>query len=42
MWALAQLWYADRLASEWRGRSAEEGQVIMDTVGLTGEFWRLV
>ncbi|HIF23530.1 MAG TPA: hypothetical protein EYQ27_16880 [Gemmatimonadetes bacterium] len=42
MWALVQPWYADRLAPEWRGRSAREAQAIMDDVGLTGEFWRLV
>jgi hypothetical protein len=42
MWALARLWYADRLSAEWRGRSAEAGQAIMDEVGLTGEFWQLV
>ena len=42
MWALVQLWYSDRLAAAWRGRSAEAGQAIMDAVGLTGEFWRLV
>ena len=42
MWALVQPWYADRLVSQWRGRSAEAGQAILDAVGLTGEFWRLV
>ncbi len=42
MWALVQLWYSDRLATEWRGRSGEASQAIMDAVGLTGEFWRLV
>ncbi len=42
MWALAQRWYAGRLSPEWRGRSGEEAQAIVDEVGLTGEFWRLV
>jgi hypothetical protein len=42
MWALARLWYADRLSAKWRGRTAEASQAIMDEVGLTGEFWRLV
>jgi len=42
MWALVQEWYAGRLAPEWRGRSAEDAQAILDGVGLTGDFWRLV
>ena len=42
MWALVQLWYAERLASEWRGRSAEASQAIMDAAGLRREFWRLL
>ena len=42
MWALAQRWYAGRLDAGWRGRSAREAQAILESVGLTGEFWRLV
>jgi hypothetical protein len=42
MWALARVWYAGRLEEGWRGRSDEEAQAILDGVGLTGEFWRLV
>ncbi len=42
MWTLAERWYAGRLSPEWRGRSPEEAQAIVDEVGLTGEFWRLV
>ena len=42
MWALAQRWYHGRLSAEWRGRSAEEAQAILDGVGLKGDFWRLV
>ena len=41
MWALAQLWYAGRLDPEWRGRSAEDAQAILESVGLTGAFWHL-
>ena len=41
MWALAQVWYAGRLDEEWRGRSAEDSQAVLESVGLTGEFWRL-
>jgi len=42
MWALVQPWYAGRLEPDWRGRRAEEAQEILDGVGLTGPFWRLV
>ncbi len=42
MWALVQPWYGGRLDEGWRGRSAEEAQAILDGIGLTGEFWRLV
>ena len=41
-WALAQRWYAGRVSPAWRGRNGEERQAIMDEVGLTGEFWRLL
>ncbi|HSH76638.1 MAG TPA: hypothetical protein VLA09_13205 [Longimicrobiales bacterium] len=41
MWALARRWYSGRLEADWRGRSAEEAEAILDSVGLTGEFWRL-
>jgi hypothetical protein len=41
IWALSQLWYAGRLSPEWRGRSAQEAQAILDEVGLSGDFWRL-
>lgn len=40
-WALAQRWYAGRAEPGWRGRSAVEAQVILDAMGLTGDFWRL-
>ena len=42
MWALVEPWYAGRLSPEWRGRSGEDAQAIVDQVGLTGEFWRLM
>lgn len=41
MWALVQPWYAGRMEPSWRGRTAEEAQAILDSVGLVGEFWRL-
>lgn len=41
MWALVQPWYAGRLSPDWRGRSVEEAAAILESVGLTGDFWRL-
>ena len=42
MWTLAPVWYAGRMDAEWRGRTAEEAQAVLESVGLTGEFWRLL
>jgi hypothetical protein len=38
---LARRWYGDRLSPDWRPRTREQSQQILDEVGLTGEFWRL-
>jgi len=38
---LGQAWYEDRLAPEWRPRTREQNQAILDRLGLTGPFWRL-
>jgi hypothetical protein len=38
---LAQAWWNDRLAPDWRPHTREQNQAILDGVGLTGEFWRL-
>jgi hypothetical protein len=38
---LATRWYGDRLDPGWRPRTTAESQVILDSVGLTGDFWRL-
>ena len=38
---LARRWYGDRLSPDWRPRTREQSQAILDEVGLTGEFWRL-
>ena len=39
--ALARAWYSDRLAPDWRPRSRDQSQAILDGLGLTGDFWRL-
>jgi hypothetical protein len=38
---LARRWYGDRFDPGWRPRTLEASQAILDSVGLTGEFWRL-
>lgn len=39
---LANEWWGDRLASDWQPHTRERNQAILDSLGLTGEFWRLV
>jgi hypothetical protein len=39
--ALAHAWWRGRLAADWRPRTRDESQAILDAVGLTGGFWRL-
>ena len=38
---LAQAWWGDRLADDWRPHARERNQAILDELGLTGDFWRL-
>lgn len=38
---LAHAWWRDRLAPDWRPHSREQNQLILDSLGLTGRFWRL-
>lgn len=38
---LAHAWLSDELAPDWRPRSHEQDQAILDKLELTGEFWRL-
>jgi hypothetical protein len=37
---LAHAFYGNRLAPDWRPRTLEETQAILDSVGLTGPFWK--
>jgi hypothetical protein len=41
MWALARLWYADRLDPAFRRRTPGEATEAFASIGLTGDFWRL-
>ena len=38
---LAHAWWSDRLDPEWRPRTREQNQAILDGLGLRGDFWRL-
>ena len=39
---LAHRWWWTRLEPDWRPRSVEESQAILDELGLAGAFWQLV
>jgi hypothetical protein len=41
VWALARLWYADRLDDEWQPRTAAAMERLFAQAGLTGDFWRV-
>jgi hypothetical protein len=38
---LANRWWDDRLAPDWRPHTREQNQKILDDLGLTGSFWEL-
>ena len=38
---LAETWWGDRLAPDWRPHTRDQNQAILDGLGLTGDFWRL-
>jgi hypothetical protein len=38
---LAYAWYSDRLAPDWRPRTRDDNQAILDRLGLSDDFWRL-
>ena len=39
MWELSQVWYPGRADPTWRGRSTEEAETLLRSVGLEGSFW---
>lgn len=41
VWALSQVWYADRLSPDFRGRSPDDVRAIFTQFGLTSPFWSL-
>jgi hypothetical protein len=40
-WRLADAWYAERLAPDWRRQTPDEAEALFADLGLEGEFWRL-
>jgi hypothetical protein len=38
---LAARWYGDRLDPDWRPRTLEQSQAVLEQHGLTGDFSRL-
>jgi len=38
---LARAWYGNRLDPGWRPRTSNDSQALLESVGLTGEFWQL-
>jgi hypothetical protein len=40
-WELARAWFVDRLDPDFRRRTVEQVQAVLDAIGLTGSFWSL-
>ena len=40
LWRLADAWYANRLAREWRRRTPDEADALFAELGLDRRFWR--
>jgi hypothetical protein len=38
---LAQAWWDDRLAPDWRPHTREQNAAILERLALSDEFWRL-
>jgi hypothetical protein len=39
-WALAKLWYQNRLDPAWRRPTAAEANDAFASIGLSGDFWK--
>jgi hypothetical protein len=42
VWGLADAWYRDKLSPDWRRHTPDEAEAIFESLGLTGDFWRLL
>jgi hypothetical protein len=39
---LAFAWWSDRFSPTWQPHTREQNAAILERLGLTGEFWRLL
>jgi hypothetical protein len=42
LWGLASIWYRDRMEPNWRRRTPEEAGRVFASLGLVGDFWKLI
>ena len=40
IWQLSRLWYGNRMAADFRGRTPEQVVEVFRQAGLTSDFWR--
>lgn len=40
LWELSQRWYANRMSSDYHGRTMEQVQEIFQESGLASSFWQ--
>ncbi len=40
LWELSQRWYANRMSSEYHGRTVEQAKEVFKEAGLTSHFWQ--
>jgi len=38
---LAREWYHDKLKADWRRKTPDQTAALVESLGLTGPFWRL-
>jgi hypothetical protein len=38
---LAQAWWEDRIAPDWRPHTREQNQAVLERLGFVDEFWTL-
>jgi hypothetical protein len=41
-WELGRLWYQDKLSPGWQRATPAEAEAAFASIGLKGEFWRLM
>jgi hypothetical protein len=42
-WQVARAWHSDdRRLPQWRRKTLEEAEAVFASLGLTGDFWRLL